>query len=241
MTIVQKPLPAKLVHHTGTMIRFSRSQFPDLPPGERNCVIQLPDGRSVQGKFGPNRELPNVTGRELVRWIKSWVLWNDPVDVVVHPVGTQDKVRVEVTGPKASIPKAEVESLARRAKRLADLPASRRRKEYERWERDPTLRKAVLEAWGTSCQVKGCKVQAAVLPASARERLIDVHHLNSVSSGGSDSPINLAVLCLMHHGAMHRADDVRLLSTDRLTASVRIGGETLLIKRDVVVLLGAVS
>ncbi len=240
MPIVQRPLPADLVHHTGTMIRFHKRDFPLLPPSAKTCEVELPDGRVVLGKFGPSRELPYIGGRQVVRWIKSWVAYNSPVHVVAHPVGTRDRVRIEVPGGVRPVPQGELRRLKGRAPR-AGLVGQRRRQEFTRWERDPALRELVIGAWGTRCQVSGCRAQDSVQPASVRTKLVDVHHLLSVSSGGLDSPANLVILCSLHHHAMHRATDVKLVDGIGDRVIVRLDGQAIEAVRDVVALLKAMS
>ena len=63
-------LPCALVHHTGSMIRFRPRQLGDLPRGDRDLQIILPSGRLVGGHFRRNEANPNVSGRELVAYIK---------------------------------------------------------------------------------------------------------------------------------------------------------------------------
>jgi hypothetical protein len=61
---------------------------------------------------------------------------------------------------------------------------------------------------------------------------VDVHHLKFVSDGGDDSPLNLAVLCVMHHALVHRGPraTVELANLDR--ARIAVNGMTLNIRRD---------
>jgi hypothetical protein len=44
-------LDCALVHHTGSMIRFTTSQLDDLPDDDRNVSIVLPDGEVIPGRF----------------------------------------------------------------------------------------------------------------------------------------------------------------------------------------------
>lgn len=216
MVIVQEPLDATLIHHTGTFIRFHKTDVSSLPDGERACDIELPDGRVVQGKFGGNRDLLNITGRDLVRWIKTWLPRTQSAYVRVHPVGNLDKIRLELDGSSGFANPRSRLSVLSRAPRQYGITGARKRKAFERWERDPGLRKAVLNAWGPQCQVSGCTVQAATSSKPVVENLVDVHHLQSVSASGDDSPANLVVLCLMHHGLVHRAKSVALKSNGKV-------------------------
>ena len=98
MTIVRKALDATIIHHTGTFIRFHKTDVAQLPSNERACDIELPDGRVVRGKFAANRDLLNINGRDLVRWIKSWLPETQSAKVTIHPVGTADRIRIELSG-----------------------------------------------------------------------------------------------------------------------------------------------
>lgn len=216
MAVVSKPLDATLIHHTGTFIRFRKTDVSFLPGSARACEIELPDGRVAQGKFGGNRDLLNITGRDLVRWIKSWLPRTQSAHVRVHPVGTLDKVRLELQGSSGFPSQKSRSTVLRRAPKPRGLSGVRKREAFERWERDPGLRKAVLIAWGPRCQVTGCTVQASTSTKPVAERLVDVHHLQSVSTSGDDSPANLVVLCLMHHGLIHRAKSVVLKSNGKV-------------------------
>src|SRR5450759_1171336 len=79
-------LDAALVHHTGSMIRFVTSQLPNLPATDMDCLLELPDGRVVKGRFHRHRENPYVGGPSVVGWIKSWVAFRETVPVRVSQV-----------------------------------------------------------------------------------------------------------------------------------------------------------
>lgn len=241
MTIVTKPLDATLINHTGTMVRFRRGDLQYLPAGRQGCEIELPDGRVVTGRFGPNRENPNVTGRLLTQWIKSLLPRTETCHVVIHPVGNSDKIRLELPAGPTSIPRQERSSLLARAPRSKGLPTERKRQVFERWERDPRLGRFVRDVWGTRCQVVDCTTQDVVGSGPDVERLVDVHHLQSVSAGGDDSPANLVVLCMMHHGLMHRAPLTPRVSTSANTVQVTIGRLKMDIVRDLEQLNRAMS
>ncbi|WP_322920641.1 hypothetical protein [Nocardioides renjunii] len=236
-----KPLNATLIHHTGTFIRFRKTDAASLPPAERKCEIELPDGRVVAGKFAGNRDLFNVNGPELIRWIKSWLPDTKSARVVVHPVGTADKIRLELLGASpAALSSKDRRSLLARAPKTKGLAGDRKRQEFSRWERDPALRRFVRGVWGSRCQVVGCSTQDAVSKTAASDSLVDVHHLMSVSLRGDDSPANLVVLCMMHHGLIHRSSGV---TTTVNVGSVRIAadGVRFEMKRDLETLNRAMS
>lgn len=241
MSIVTKPLNATLIHHTGTFIRFHKTDEAFLPPGERKCEIELPDGRVVPGKFAANRDLFNVNGPELVRWIKSWLPETKSRRVVVHPVGTVDKIRLELVGTApATLSSKERRSLLGKAPKTKGLTGERKRKEFSRWERDPRLGQFVRSVWGSRCQVSGCTTQDVVSKTAVSEKLVDVHHLMSVSLGGDDSPANLMVLCMMHHGLIHRAK-AAVASVDIGSVRIAADGVVIEVKRDLEALNRAMS
>lgn len=62
--------------------------------------------------------------------------------------------------------------------------------------------------------------------------MVDVHHLNHVSKGGTDSPMNICVLCVVHHQMIHRAPASTLQSWDLDRAIVIVNGLTLTVGRD---------
>lgn len=236
MTFLQgvPSLSCRLVHHTGTMIRFTTGQLDKLPVADVDCKVELPDGANVDGRFRRHPQNPYIGGPGIVRWIKSWVPYNVPTDAVVHQSGTGNRVRVEVVSPigAAALDLAATRKVLRRAKSLRSVgQADRRRKMYAAWERDPNLRGVVLAAWGSVCQVAGCGYLATV-PAHIRANMVDVHHLNHVAKGGTDSPMNVCVLCVVHHQLIHRAPTSSLESWDLDGATVVVNGLTLNIARD---------
>lgn len=241
MTFLQgvPSLTCRAVHHTGTMIRFTTGQLGSLPPSDVDCVVHLPDGARVDAHFRRHPQNPYVGGAGVVRWIKSWVPYNVPTDIAVHQVGNGYTLRVEVASP-AGTPQpdpAASDKIMRQAKKLQQIGrAERRRTMYSRWERDPNLRTVALGAWGPACQVTGCDYLATV-PDHIRPSMVDVHHLNHVAAGGGDSPLNVCVLCVVHHQLIHRAPVSSLESWDLDGATVLINGLTLDVVRDARVIL----
>ncbi len=203
-------LPAALVHRTGTMIRFTTAQLPSLPARDVNCQVVLPDGNTVDGHFRRNPANPYVGGRSLVRWIKTWIPQDQSVDIVVEQVGRQNQLRLHIPSNRPSpAPSKQRVATRRKVLRLAQVPSARKRREYNAWERDPALRQAVLLAWPSTCQVRGC-TSASTAPQNLLSSILEVHHLISVSTGGSDSPTNVCLLCANHHTLIHRAPTSRV-------------------------------
>jgi hypothetical protein len=225
-------LPARLVHHTGSMIRFTTSQLPNLPPNDVDCTISVPDGQRFDCRFHRHPANPYIGGGALVRWIRSWVGWNRPVDVVVRQFANPNALELRATSP-SQVPAAVRVATLPRLRRLArEHPTPRRRRLYAAWERDPRLRAMALAAWPHDCQVIGCTA-AQTLPVHLRLRVLEVHHLNHVSVGGTDSPLNICLICAMHHALIHRAPQSQLAVCDGVRAEVRVNGHSLDIRRDV--------
>ncbi len=220
--------PAAVINSTGTFIRFRKSQFPLLPAEDRSVRVLMPDGETVRGLYKSTAAFPYVHGPEVVHWIKAWLPYGETRKVVV----TQERSRIKVSfeGPASTV----APDVRRRARRKAirfNGNRRRSRQTYERWERDPTIRAIVLEVWGRECQVRRCRL-AARGAAQYADRLVDVHHLHSVSIGGEDSPLNLCVLCVLHHALVHRGPRAVVEDANLDGATVTVNGITLDIKRD---------
>lgn len=241
VTIVTEALHATLIHHTGTFVRFRKGDRAFLPTAERACEIELPDSRVVEGKFSGNRDLFNVNGPLLTRWIKSLLPYTESTSVVVHPVGRTDRVRLELPVGRTAITPGARRTLLAKAPRTSGMTTERKRQAFTRWERDPRLGRFVKDVWGTRCQVLHCATQDHVGSSADVERLVDVHHLQSVSAGGDDSPANLVVLCMMHHGLMHRAAGVPKVMVRANAVEIAIGSINIDIERDLKELNRAIS
>jgi hypothetical protein len=214
------------------MVRFTTGQLGNLPEGDVDCTLELPDGVVVNGRFHKHHDNPYIGGPSVVKWIKSWVRYNVPVQAVVDQVGlgTRLRLRVGAAGPSEDVSlRRRVLSSARQLGRVAQ--PVRRRKMYEAWERDPSLRRFALQAWSAACQVEGCTLLGTV-PPHLQPKMVDVHHLNHVAKGGDDSPLNICILCVVHHQLMHRTETAILQSWDLDGAVVLVNGLTLAIRRD---------
>ena len=55
-------LPCRLVHHTGTMVRFTTGQLGQLPVTDVDCTLELPDGAVVEGHFRRHPQNPYIGG-----------------------------------------------------------------------------------------------------------------------------------------------------------------------------------
>lgn len=237
-----------IVHHTGTMIRFRTSQLPELPDDDRTLLIDLPDGRSVEGHFRRNPANPNVSGEEVVRYIKDQLNFGDARSMVVDvdAIGARWRLfEIEDALPlaaEARVSKKRVENgaltaadLTKFLERADDLPTEQeRRRAYERILRPAGLRRIILGFLGDDCQVEGCTAasdaRAAWGDASAGKAVLDVHHVEAVAQRVDHHPTNLCVLCANHHALVHRygpwtiahdGDDVLLSRGPRVIRIVR--------------------
>lgn len=231
-------LPATIVHHTGSMVRFTSGQLRELPRADCDVRVDLPDGTVVQGHFRCHPANPYIAGREVVRWIKEWVPMGQTHSVEVRQVGQAHRVRVALIMPTPVVNQADL-AIQRPARRLAvtlrSSSPARRRTLLETWERDPLLRSFVIDRWGSDCQVQGCVIQDEV-PSHLSHTVVDVHHLTHLSGGGSDSPMNLSILCTTHHALVHRSKS-KLVAADSQSARIQVNGIQLLLHRDVALLM----
>lgn len=212
-------IPCMLVHHTGTMIRFTTSQLAALPPGDQNVRIELPDQTIVAGYFRRNPANPNVSGKALVRYIKGILDFghNEPalIDVSgslwrVYDVGPAVQVAREAQVGAWRVRDAQMsgDDLAALL-RLADRSASAgpRRATYERLLRPPALRRLILDLMGPSCQVQQCRAAQSMKdkwhdPAAA-VAILEVHHIEAMARKIDHHPRNLCVVCANHHALIH--------------------------------------
>jgi len=208
-----------LVHHTGTMIRFTTSQLPTLPSADRNIRIELPDHTIVAGHFRRNPANPNVSGPALVRYIKgilkyghnkhalidvSGALWR--VYDVGHAVHVMSEAQISTSRVRnAQINGHDLAALLKLADKSAAAPP--RRAAYERLLRPPALRRLILDLMGPSCQVQGCKAAQSMAEkwhdSAAGVSILEVHHIEAIARKVDHHPRNLCVLCANHHALIH--------------------------------------
>lgn len=207
-------IPAAVVHHTGSMIRFRTSQLTLLPANDRDVQVILPHGELINGRFRRHPDNPYIAGAKLVRWIKSQVAFGDitAIDVTRSgdvyfvnwpsaqgvPTGTQDH-------------SFQIERAIKQLLKIAtDTPARRRNRYASYLERVPVAR-LFKELWGDRCQVEDCEFTRGLIPDTFKY-VTEVHHLEHLSSGGSNEPLNLCVLCANHHSLFHRDPLAKIVS-----------------------------
>ncbi len=230
-------LPAAVINHTGTMLRFTRTQRPQLPTTNMNVPVHMPDGQVVSGIFTSTAAFPYVRGPEVRAWIRSWLRDGETRKVMVR-ARPRGAIEIVFATPGAILAPDDRVRAKRRIKRFA-ADRTRTRLSYKRWERDPTLRRTVLEVWGGDCQVSRCRLTTSAGYLS--NRLTDVHHLRSVSGGGDDSPLNLCVLCVLHHALIHRGPTTSVVDSSLSRATIAVNGLRLLVRRDVRALMAAIG
>lgn len=138
--------------------------------------------------------------------------------------------------PPRSQPDAErwsrLQKYMDKLEKSADTPRETRTVTREEYVRRPDVRQAALDCFGKRCQVQGCQF-TEVLPDDLVEYVLEVHHLEGVAEGGSDSPFNLAVLCANHHRLCEGLPGAKIVE-DEETDSVTLehDGGSFLIERD---------
>lgn len=217
-------IPCKLVHHTGTMIRFRPKQLGDLPKASRDVALLLPTGRIVPGHFNRNPRNPNVSGKSLVRYVKRRLGFGEkPEDVLLERrradlwvlhllkevVAAAKDVKLSPTGI------ARVRSGALKFQDLVALVnladhedrRGRRVQGYKRVLRPAGLRRLVLNAVGASaCMVRDCGASEhfeAAWGAGSGAVIVEVHHVEQVARAVDHHPRNLCILCANHHRFVH--------------------------------------
>jgi hypothetical protein len=227
-----------LVHHTGRMIRFRPSLAAVIPKRGREVRVLLPDGGSVPGKFNPNPRNPNITGPELVAWIRSQVGQGRTKPARLRE--TDGGLKVILRGRTIADVDEDHILPAPLAVRVRKFRSERDRRKLKRafngWERDPRLRAAMLERWKPRCQVEGCPI-ADTLPSSLQATVVELHHLTHISDGGSDDPLNLALVCAAHHRLIHLGGPSEVEERTDGVVIIRMRETEMCVKRDIKVLL----
>jgi len=206
-------IPCKLVHDTGTMIRFRTSQLPELPSDSVDIGLLLPTGRLVDGHFNRHPQNPNISGPDLVRYIKGRIAWKKREDIlveqrshtlwVVHLLEEAEAVATEARVPVSRIRKGQLRDVdLAQLLALADREQDRGRRleVYKRIVRPTGLNRMLVGLVGARCMSENC---------DACER----YH----------SPRNLCVLCANHHRFLHRSGSwtIRHVGADVILARSR--------------------
>ena len=214
-------IACKLVHDTGTMIRFRTSQLGALPSASGDIQLLLPTGRVVNGYFNRHRQNPNVSGRELVRYIKQRLRFGEREDVllerriavwVVHLLSQAISIAGDANIHEDIIKEGDLQVQDFTALvALADREHHRgaRVGTYKRMLRPAGLRRLVMQAVGCDrCMVQDCNAREsfeATWGPGCSAMIIDVHHIEKLAHTVDHHPRNLCVLCANHHRFVHGA------------------------------------
>lgn len=212
-------IACKLVHDTGTMIRFRTSQLGDLPSSSRDIQIVLPSGHLVVGHFNRHPQNPNVSGAELVRFIKRRIGFKEREDVLVEMRSKSlwALYTLEDVAPLASAAGTAIGSIKKgklaaptmaALMALADREGERGRRIawYRRVLRPSGLRRMMVDLVGGNCMVQGCHVCSRLdseWGAGSGAVIVEVHHVEEMARVIDHHPKNLCVLCANHHRFIH--------------------------------------
>lgn len=237
-------ISATLVHDTGTMIRFRTSQLDDLPEVTRDVRLILPTGRIVDAKFLYNRANPNVSGKDLVRYIKNRIPFGEREAVlielrtahhwVVHLVADAALIASDAGVSAQQIENGSIEAGELSAiLRLADNEAERGRRlqTYRRILRPSGLRRLFVQLVGPECQVDlcgSCEHFDSHWGEGSGGMIVEVHHIENVARVIDHHPRNLCVLCANHHRFIHGAGPWRVEHAGADVILSRAGREMLI-------------
>jgi len=230
-----KNFKVDLVHHTGSMVRFTTSQLPHLPSEDRFIDIILPDGAKFRSKFHRHPANPYIAGAELIQWIKNRVAFGKKETAILHKV-SEDCYMVTLYQPKVHEKEKESMDLSRllnKLKQASRLPTKERRKKYDVIIRERANSNLVKQIFGHKCQIENCEFICNVSP-DIFPYFSEVHHLEHLCKGGDNSPYNLAVLCANHHSIFHRDKTAMIIDNrhDDVLISYNNGGKQEWIRRN---------
>ena len=209
-----------LVHDTGTMIRFRTRQLGDLPDVSCEVELSLPTGRVVRGHFNSNRRNPNVSGRDLVQYIKRRLALGEREDVlveqrrpdwwIVHLLSPIIEAAQGVNWPLNRIETGRMELRDFSAlMALADREGARQRRigAYARILRPSGLRCLILGTVDVhECMVHQCDAVEQFTTNWGGDRglvIVEVHHIEPLARVIDHHPRNLCILCANHHRFIH--------------------------------------
>lgn len=239
-------VPGKLVHDTGTMIRFRTSQLGQLPTSSKDVQVLLPNDQLVRGHFNRHPQNPNVSGAELVRFIKRRMSFGKREDIlvdvqsdgiwVVHTVADAvaiaEAARVPVGRLRSGkLTLGDFSALVALADREADR--GRRIATYRRVLRPSGLRRLVLALLGGRCMVGDCGACDQfdlAWGAGSGEFIVEVHHVELIARSIDHHPRNLCVLCANHHRFVHNSGAWTIVH-DGGNLLLRRGRRELLVRR----------
>lgn len=211
-------LTAYLVHHTGSMIRFVTSQLPYLPKIDKFVYVVLPSGERIKCKFHLHRANPYIAGPRIIHWIKGILPFGSKRKIMVRII-SQDKYFVymkEQVGRYRKTKKIQdkekicLEKLIKNLLSISEKPKKIRHKMYNKLLSKRVNSDLVKKVFGVKCQVRDCEYSVK-MNKDLMDLISEVHHLEHLSRGGSNSPYNLAILCANHHAILHRDKTARII------------------------------
>lgn len=223
-----------LVHHTGTMIRFTTSQLGHLPKQDKGVTIALSDGTELACKFHRHPANPYIAGPQLVKWIKSWIPFRQKEQAIVREE-KEGYYTLLLSSPlkKSKEENEELQKLLKRFRKASERPPEERRKKYDVIIRQRINSDLVKKCFGHKCQVENCEFLANV-SEELYMFLSEVHHLEHLGVSGDNSPYNLAILCANHHAIFHRDKTAKVekIEGDHMLISYNKGQKKVWIRRN---------
>ncbi|MFH2070979.1 MAG: hypothetical protein ABIJ11_07250 [Elusimicrobiota bacterium] len=215
---MKKKLTAYLVHHTGSMIRFVTSQLPYLPKSDKFVYVVLPSGESIKCKFHLHRANPYMAGSRIIHWIKGIIPFGNKRKIMIHII-SQNKYFVYMKGQVGRYKKAKkiqgrekncLKKLIKKLLGISTRPTKSRHKMYNKLLSERVNSDLVKKVFGVKCQIQDCEYSVK-MNKDLMSLTSEVHHLEHLSRGGSNSPYNLAVVCANHHAILHRDKTAKII------------------------------
>lgn len=211
-------ISANLIHHTGSMIRFTTRQLKYLPKRDEVVDVILPDGSKVKGKFRRHPANPYIAGRKIVYWIKSFVPFRKKEIASVRIISKKKYLvyigKSWVKSKRGNIllrrEKESLRELFNKLLKISKKPTKIRRREYHKVLSKRINSALVKKVFGVECQVENCEYTANEDTDVVRF-LTEVHHLEHLARRGTNSPFNLAVVCSNHHSIFHRDKTAKII------------------------------
>jgi len=228
-----------LVHHTGTMIRFTTSQLPQLPRSDTDVTVAL-GRRTVNGRFHLHPANPYIAGPEIVRWIKARIPFGGVEQAWIDyegrqafrlTLGTGHTTRYRATMVAMS-PAEAWKALRAILDEAEGAPPKQRRQRYARIARDPRLSSLLKRCFGATCQVEACTLLTGI-PSRFHARCTEVHHLEAIARGGRSTPYNLVVICANHHRLVHRDPSARVTAVGPNRVEIETQAGLVVIRRNI--------
>ncbi len=134
-------------------------------------------------------------------------LWSDmPIDLPT--AGTQAVAREASSLRKLTLAQL-LERWAAKAPQMPQRPRGRQ-SQVRQFDRDPLVVAVAIARAKHSCEIPGC-VEPAFIGEDGLP-FIEVHHIHSLATGGSDRPENVACVCPNHHREAHHGKNAAMIA-----------------------------